>query len=153
VDTLRAGPQCRLKNGTARSWRFGRQRLHGDAPTLIQVAQLRDPLAMEALLKQYFYGWHGPILVNQGFASHVGWALAFPLLGFWLFRQRGLLIVSAAWVLYAFFRELIEEPLEATTVSDLISRIVPVAIVVGVQLLWRNRAARAGTADGPSSSA
>ena len=103
---------------------------------------------MEALLKQQLYGWHGPLLVNQGFASHVGWALALPLLGFWLFRQRGLLIVSAAWVLYAFFRELIEEPLEATTISDLVSRIVPVVVVVGVQLLRRAPAAGVG-ADPP----
>ena len=29
--------------------------------------------------------------------------------------------MSAAWVLYALFRELIEEPLEATTVSDLVT--------------------------------
>src|SRR6266849_8097061 len=46
---------------------------------------------MEALLKQHLYGWHGPLLVNQGFASHIGWALAVPLLGFWLARGRGLL--------------------------------------------------------------
>ena len=123
-----------------------------ELPTLIARPSCATLSGVEALLKQHLYGWHGPILVNQGFASHVGWALALPLLGFWLFRQRGLLIVSAAWVLYAFFRELIEEPLEATTVSDLVSRIVPVAIVVGVQLFWRNRAARAGTANGPSSS-
>jgi hypothetical protein len=100
---------------------------------------------MEALLKQ-LYGWHGPILVNQGFASHIGWALALPLVGFWLFRQRGLLFMSAAWVIYALFRELIEEPLEATTVSDLISRIGPVVILVGVQLLRRDRAAGRETA-------
>ena len=94
---------------------------------------------MEALLKQHLYGWHGPLLVNQGFASHIGWSLAVPLLGFWLARQRGLLIAAVAWVIYALFRELIEEPLEATTLSDLVSRIAPAAILVGVQLLWRNR--------------
>jgi hypothetical protein len=94
---------------------------------------------MEALLKHYVYGWHGPLLVNQGFASHVGWALAVPLLGFWLDRKRGLLVAAAAWILYALFRELVEEPLEATTISDLVSRIVPAAIVVGVQLFRERR--------------
>jgi hypothetical protein len=95
---------------------------------------------MEALLKQYLYGWHGPLLVNQGFASHVGWALAVPLIGFWLARHRGLLIAAAAWVIHTLFTEFVERPLEPTTISDLVSRLVPVAIVVGVQLLRNNRA-------------
>ena len=103
---------------------------------------------MEALLKQYIYGWHGPLLINQGFASHVGWALAVPLLGFWLDRKRGLFVAAAAWILYALFRELIEEPLEATTVSDLVSRIVPAVIVVGVQMLRAERAAPVGAPQG-----
>jgi hypothetical protein len=92
---------------------------------------------MEALLKEHLYGWHGPLLVNQGFASHIGWALAVPLLGFWLARERGLLIAGVMWVMYTLFREFIEEPLDPTTVSDLVSRIGPTAIVVAVQVFFR----------------
>ena len=97
---------------------------------------------MEALLKEHLYGWHGPFLVNQGFASHIGWALAVPLLGFWLARERGLLIAGVVWVMYTLFREFIEEPPDATTVSDLVSRIVPAAIVIGVQLLLKRSVPR-----------
>jgi hypothetical protein len=46
------------------------------------------------------------------------------------------------------FRELVEEPLEATTASDLISRILPALIVVTVELLLRRAAAVAAARAG-----
>jgi len=95
---------------------------------------------MEAVFKKLVYGWHGPLLVDQGFLSHLGWGFAVPLLGFWLGGRRWLRIVGAAWVLHAFYRELIEEALDATTVSDLVSRIAPVLLLVGIDL-WRARRA------------
>src|SRR5438105_6430168 len=69
---------------------------------------------MEALLKRLAYGWHGPILVDQGFLSHLGWACAVTLLGFWIGGRRWLLIFGGAWVAYAIWRELIEETLDDT---------------------------------------
>jgi hypothetical protein len=90
---------------------------------------------MEKLLKPLAYGWHGPIFVDQGFLSHLGWGFAVPLVGYWLGGKRWLHIVSALWVLHAFYRELIEEALEATTVSDLVSRCVPPLLLVGIQAL------------------
>ena len=103
---------------------------------------------MEALLKKHLYGWHGPLLVNQGFASHVGWALAVPLLGYWIAQRRGMILAAALWCAYALFLELVEEPLEATTASDLISRILPALIVVTVELLLRRAAAVAAARAG-----
>jgi hypothetical protein len=87
---------------------------------------------MEALLKKVVYGWHGPVLVDQGFLSHLGWSLAIPLLGYWVGGRRWLRISAAAWIVYAFYRELIEEPLEATTISDLVSRILPVVLILAL---------------------
>src|SRR5438105_624287 len=78
--------------------------------------------AMEAILKRLAYGWHGPILVDQGFLSHLGWSFAMPLLGYFIGGRRWLWIFGALWVVHAFYGELIEEALEATTVSDLVSR-------------------------------
>lgn len=101
--------------------------------------------AMEALLKKAVYGWHGPILVDQGFLSHLGWGLAVPLLGYFLGGSRWLRILCAAWVLHALYRELIEEALEASTVSDLVSRIAPAAILLAVDLL-RSRSRQAAAA-------
>jgi hypothetical protein len=90
---------------------------------------------MEAFVKKFTYGWHGPILIDQGFLSHLGWAFAVPLLAQWIGGRKWFRIVSAAWVLYAFYRELIEEALEATTISDLVSRILPVAILLAIDQL------------------
>jgi hypothetical protein len=87
---------------------------------------------METVLKRLAYGWHGPILVDQGFLSHLGWAFAVTLLGFWIGGRRCLLVFGGAWVAYAIWREIIEEALDATTISDLASRIVPVLILVAV---------------------
>ena len=87
---------------------------------------------METLLKRLAYGWHGPILVDQGFLSHLGWACAVTLLGFWIGGRRWLLIFGGAWVAYAVWRELIEEALDATTFSDLASRILPVLVIAAV---------------------
>jgi hypothetical protein len=94
---------------------------------------------MEAILKRLMYGWHGPILVDQGFLSHLGWSFAIPLLGYWIGGRRWLWICGAAWVVHAFYRELIEEALEATTFSDLVSRIAPVAMVMALDALRRRR--------------
>lgn len=104
--------------------------------------------SMEALLKPLAYGWHGPILVDQGFLSHLGWAFAVTLLGYWLGGPRWMKIVGAVWFVYAFYRELIEEALEPTTVSDLVSRCAPVVILIGLEL-WRNRRAAAPAAARP----
>jgi hypothetical protein len=90
---------------------------------------------MEAFLKRVAYGWHGPILVDQGFLSHLGWAFAVPLLGFWLGGRRWLRIAAAAWIASAVWRELVEEALDATTVSDLVSRIGPVLLLVAIDAL------------------
>ena len=87
---------------------------------------------MEAFLKRLAYGWHGPILVDQGFLSHLGWAFAVPLLGYWAGGRRWFRIVAALWIAHAFWRELIEEGLDSTTVSDLVSRIVPVLLLVAI---------------------
>ena len=100
---------------------------------------------MEAILKKLAYGWHGPLLIDQGFLSHLGWAFAVPLLGYWLGGRRWLRIVGAAWVVHALYRELIEEALEATTVSDLISRIAPVVILVGLDALRSRKPALQGS--------
>ncbi len=100
---------------------------------------------MEAVLKKLVYGWHGPILVDQGFLSHLGWGFAVPLLGYWLGGRRWLRIASAAWVLHAFYRELIEEALDATTVSDLLSRIGPPILLLGIDAIRRRRAALQGS--------
>jgi hypothetical protein len=89
---------------------------------------------METLLKRLAYGWHGPILVDQGFLSHLGWSFAVPLLGYWIGGRRWLRIFGAAWAAYAIWRELIEEALDATTISDLASRIVPVLVLVAIDL-------------------
>ncbi len=94
---------------------------------------------METLLKRLAYGWHGPILIDQGFLSHLGWAFAVTLLGFWIGGRRWLLVFGGAWVAYAIWREMIEEALDATTISDLASRIVPVLILVAVYAM-RTRA-------------
>ena len=96
---------------------------------------------MEKFLKPLAYGWHGPILVDQGFLSHLGWGFAVPLLGYWLGGPRWLKIVGALWVLHALYRELIEEALEATTVSDLVSRCAPVLILVAIDWARSRRAA------------
>ncbi len=106
---------------------------------MAERARSRDNRGMEALLKKVVYGWHGPVLVDQGFLSHLGWSLAMPLLGYWVGGRRWLQITAAAWVVYAFYRELIEEPLEATTVSDLISRILPVVLVLTLDWLRGRR--------------
>ena len=37
---------------------------------------------MEAFFKPLAYGWHGPIFVDQGFLSHLGWGFAVTLLGY-----------------------------------------------------------------------
>ncbi len=95
---------------------------------------------MEAALKQ-LYGWHGPLLVDQGFTSHLGWSLALPLAAYWLGGGKWLLRAALGWIGYAFFRELIEEPLDATTVSDIVSRSVPAALLM-IGELWRRRASR-----------
>ena len=95
--------------------------------------------AMEAILKKLLYGWHGPILVDQGFLSHLGWAFAVPLLGYWLFGRRGLYLVSLLWMLEALWRELIEEALDATTISDLVSRIAPALLLVALEMSRRRR--------------
>ena len=94
---------------------------------------------MEAFLKRVSYGWHGPILVDQGFLSHLGWAIAVPLLGFWLGGRRLLRITAAAWIASAVWRELVEESLDATTISDLVSRIAPVLLLVAIDAM-RSRA-------------
>jgi hypothetical protein len=91
---------------------------------------------MEAVLK-HLYGWHGPLLVDQGFISHLGWALALPLFAYWLGGPRWMLRAALAWIAYAFFRELVEEPIDATTVSDIVSRVLPAALLVAVQLRRR----------------
>lgn len=98
---------------------------------------------MEAIFKKLAYGWHGPILIDQGFLSHLGWGFAVPLLGYWLGGSRWLRLVGAAWVVHAFYRELIEEALDATTVSDLVSRIAPVALLVGLDFLRSRKLAAA----------
>jgi hypothetical protein len=85
---------------------------------------------METFFKRLAYGWHGPILVDQGFLSHLGWSLAVPLLGYWLGGTRWLRILGAAWAAYAVWRELVEEALDGTTISDLASRIVPVLLLI-----------------------
>lgn len=87
---------------------------------------------MEAFLKRVAYGWHGPILVDQGFLSHLGWAFAVPLFGFWLGGRRWLRIAALAWIASAVWRELVEEALDATTISDLVSRIAPVLLLVAI---------------------
>ena len=87
---------------------------------------------MEAFLKSALYGWHGSLLVDQGFLAHLGWGFAVPLAGHWLGGSRWLRIVAIAWTLHALYRELIEEALDATTVSDLVSRIGPAALVVAI---------------------
>lgn len=87
---------------------------------------------METLLKRVAYGWHGPIFIDQGFLSHLGWGFAIPLLGYWAGGRRWLRILGALWAAYAVWRELIEEALDATTVSDLVSRIVPVLLLVAL---------------------
>ena len=94
---------------------------------------------MEAFLKHAAYGWHGPLLVDQGFLSHLGWAFAVPLLGFWLGGRRWLRIAAFAWIANAFWRELFEEALDATTTSDLVSRIAPVLLLVAIDAV-RTRA-------------
>jgi hypothetical protein len=96
---------------------------------------------MEALLKPLAYGWHGPLYVDQGFLSHLGWGFAVPLLGYWLGGPRWLKIIGAAWVLHALYRELIEEALDTTTISDIVSRCAPVLILLAVELLRAHRAA------------
>lgn len=96
----------------------------------------------EGRLKK-LYGWHGPLLVDQGVTSHLGWGFAFPLFGYWLAGVRGLYLSGTAWALDALYRELIEEPIDATTVSDIISRVAPVALLFAMQLALRERAARA----------
>jgi len=96
---------------------------------------------MESVLKK-LYGWHGPLLVDQGFTSHLGWGFALPLLGFWMAGARGLYAYGIAWILYSLYRELIEEALDATTTSDIVSRIAPVVLLIGTQLAFR-RARRA----------
>jgi len=95
---------------------------------------------MEALLKPLAYGWHGPIFVDQGFLSHLGWGFAVPLVGYWLGGPRWLRIIGAIWVLYALYRELIEEALAATTLSDIVSRCAPVLVLVAIQALRSRRA-------------
>ena len=87
---------------------------------------------MEAFLKHVAYGWHGPILIDQGFLSHLGWAFAVPLFGFWLGGRRWLRIAALAWIASAVWRELVEEALDATTISDLVSRIAPVLLLVAI---------------------
>ena len=87
---------------------------------------------MEYLLKRVAYGWHGPILIDQGFLSHMGWGFALPLLGYWLGGRRWMRIAAAAWVAHAFYRGLIEEALDATTTSDLVSRILPVLVLLAL---------------------
>jgi hypothetical protein len=49
--------------------------------------------------------------------------------------------MCVAWTLHALYRELIEEALEASTVSDLVSRIAPAALLLAVDLLRESRAA------------
>ena len=95
---------------------------------------------MEAALKKLTYGWHGPLLIDQGFLSHLGWGFAVPLLGYFIGGSRWLRILSIAWMLHALYRELIEEALEASTVSDLVSRIAPAALLLGFDLLREIRA-------------
>src|SRR3954464_1872647 len=90
---------------------------------------------MEALLKRLAYGWHGPILVDQGFLSHLGWAFALPLLGYWAGGRRWFRIVGVLWIAHAFWREFVEEALGAPTVSDLVSRIVPVLLLFAIDAL------------------
>jgi hypothetical protein len=94
---------------------------------------------METFFKRLAYGWHGPILVDQGFLSHLGWAFAVPLLGYWLGGTRWLRIVGGTWAAYAIWRELVEETLDATTISDLASRIVPVLLLIALDAV-RTRA-------------
>jgi hypothetical protein len=94
---------------------------------------------MEAILKKSLYGWHGPLLVDQGFLSHVGWGFAVPLFGYWLGGSRWLRIACALWTLHALYRELIEEALEASTASDLVSRIAPAALLFAADVLLARR--------------
>jgi hypothetical protein len=96
---------------------------------------------MEKLLKPLAYGWHGPIYVDQGFLSHLGWAFAVALLGYFFGGPKWLKIIGGVWVGYAFYRELIEEPLEATTVSDLVSRCLPVAILLAIEAIRSRKGA------------
>ena len=95
--------------------------------------------SMEALLKRLAYGWHGPILVDQGFLSHMGWAFAVPLLGYWAGGRRWFRIFAALWIVHAVWRELVEEALDSTTISDLASRIVPVLVLFAIDAI-RTRA-------------
>ncbi|MGZ6124423.1 MAG: hypothetical protein ACXWLR_05660 [Myxococcales bacterium] len=90
---------------------------------------------METLLKRVAYGWHGPIFIDQGFLSHLGWGFAIPLLGYRVGGRRWLRILGALWALYAVWRELFEEALDTTTVSDLVSRILPVLVVVALDAM------------------
>ncbi|HUJ26779.1 MAG TPA: hypothetical protein VLW85_12220 [Myxococcales bacterium] len=90
---------------------------------------------MEAALKKLAYGWHGPLLIDQGFLSHLGWGFAVPLLGYFAGGSRWLRILSIAWMLHALYRELVEEALEASTVSDLVSRMAPAALLLAADLL------------------
>ena len=106
-----------------------------------QRSSVIDCLEMESLLKK-LYGWHGPLLVDQGFTSHLGWGFAVPLFGYWVAGVRGLYLTGTAWSLYALYRELIEEPYDATTVSDLFSRIAPVLLIFTLQLALRRAGAR-----------
>ena len=90
---------------------------------------------MEAFFKPLAYGWHGPIFVDQGFLSHLGWGFAVTLLGYFFGGPRWLKIIGVVWVIHAFYRELIEETLEATTVSDLVSRCAPVLILLALEAI------------------
>jgi hypothetical protein len=91
---------------------------------------------MEKLL-QRLYGWHGFLLVDQGFVSHLGWGIALPLVGHFFFGRWGTVTVAVLWIAYAFVREFIEEANEPTRWSDIASRCAGAVLFGLLDLLRR----------------
>jgi phosphatidylglycerophosphate synthase len=90
--------------------------------------------------------------LQDEFASHVGWSIAVVLTGYWIYGSKGLFWAGLAWFSYGVLKECwldghIQRMVNRTETADeakdfrtdLLSRLLPVLILVAIQY-WRTYA-------------
>jgi hypothetical protein len=73
------------------------------------------------------------------FSAHAGWSLAIPLAGHAIDGRRGALVAGSAWIAFSLVNELTIHGPESSRErnQNLLSRLVPCAVVMLVELLRR----------------
>ena len=111
---------------------------------------------MEAFLQKFFskLKWLniGTGRLQAEFASHLGWSLAVPLLVYWIGGAHAMNWGLGAWAGYSIYKELISDGHLKRILAgqkddthdmwtDLLARLLPVAVMTIVQILRGTRSA------------